>query len=245
MRVMKKKIGLVKALSQRTSKAGRAQPAIQNKSSTPRQSEDTNAAAKFDEDQWQRDMATLRRAAEDLARRRAAKGIELRPAGDQFDRLAASVLECSDDQRPRAFRLLYNHDPERAASFLNMVLHAGNREERQQIGASLEASGLVDDAIRDLTGSSHNHSYRAFSLLFLIAKAGTVKPLIRVIEDHPNIELRLALIRLLGTSGAPDLVRQFQRLQANNSMPAELCLAMNEAVVQIGGHPFDVAPSAA
>jgi hypothetical protein len=245
MRVMKKKIGLVKALSQRAGKTGRGQPAVQNKPSTPRQSENTNAAARFDEDQWQRDMATLRRAAEDRARRQAAKGIELRPPVDQFDRLATSVLECSDDQRPRAFRLLYNHDPERAASFLNMVLHAGTREERQQIGASLEASGLVEDAIRNLTGSSHNHSYRAFSLLFLVAKAGTVGPLIRVVEDHPNIELRLALIRLLGTSGAPDLVPQFQRLLANNSMPAELCIAMNEAVVQIGGHAFAVAPSAA
>jgi hypothetical protein len=96
-----------------------------------------------------------------------------------------------------------------------------------------------------LTGSSHSHSYRAFSLLFLIAKAGTFGPLMRVIEDHPNIELRLALIRLLGTSGAPDLPLEFQRLLAKNSMPAELHVAIKETAMQLGGKPLDATPSAA
>src|SRR4030095_14888459 len=121
-----------------------------------------------------------------------------------------------------------------------MVLHGGSRDERQQIGAALEKSGLIDEAIKNLTASTHSHSYRAFSLLFLMAKAGMFGPLMRVIEDHPNIELRLALIRLLGNSGAPDLPHQFQRLLAKNSMPAELSAAIKEITTQAGGKTDDV-----
>ena len=90
----------------------------------------------------------------------------------------------------------------------------------------------MDEAIRNLTGNSHTRSYRAFSLLFLVAKTGTVRPVLRVIEEHPNIELRLALIRLLTSSHAPDLVFQFQRLLSKNCLPNELCMAMKEAITQ-------------
>src|SRR6476619_2690864 len=147
---------------------------------------------------------------------------------DHFDRIAASVIESSDQQRPTIIRELYKLDPERAASYLNMVLQGATQEERQQIGAALQKSGLIDDAIENLTGSNHSNSYRAFSLLFLIAKAGTFEPLMRVIEDHPNIELRLALIRLLGSSGAPGLPRELKRLLTKKSMPAQLSLAIRE-----------------
>jgi hypothetical protein len=243
---MKKKGGILRALSLKTHKPARPQRSVPSRNSTPRQTESASVdPTPTDEELWHLHMATLRRAAEDLAHRRSTAGFRLRSTADHFDRLTTWLIDCTDTQRPSTIKQLYNLDPERAASFLNTLLQAGTADDRRQIGAALEASGLVNEAITDLTGHSHSHSYRAFSLLFLVAKAGTVGPLIRVIEDHPNIELRLALIRLLASSGAPDLVRQFQRLRANKSMPAELCNAMNESVIQIGGHASDVAPSAA
>ena len=256
---MKKKAGIFRALSQKTRKPSRPQRAVQLNPSVSHALPE--AAQRLDDEQWKRDMATLRRAAEELAQRKQSgsqelvstrgflplsriRGIELR-SGDQFDRVAASLIECSDHQRRQTIRELYDLNPERAASFLNLVLQAGTREDRQQIGNALEGSGLVDDAIRDLTGTSHSNSYRAFSLLFLVAKAGAVGPLIRVIEDHPNIELRLALIRLLGSSGAPDLAQHFQQLIETDSIPTELCVAMKEVVTQMGGQTLELTPSAA
>ncbi|HEY8228010.1 MAG TPA: hypothetical protein VIG25_22250 [Pyrinomonadaceae bacterium] len=238
---MKKKVGIIRTLAQHPRKPARSHRLSENQHRPEREA----GSRRRDDEQWQRDIATLRRAAQDLAQRRSEQRINPRVFADQFDRTAASVIECTDQQRPAIIRQLYSSDPERAASFLNMVLHGGTREERQQIGVALEKSGLVNEAIEDLTGSSHSHSYRAFSLLFLIAKAGTFGPLMRVIEDHPNIELRLALIRLLGTSGAPDLPLEFQRLLAKNSMPAELHVAIKETAMQLGGKPLDATPSAA
>jgi hypothetical protein len=240
---MKKKISLARSLSQRVRKPARVLPPLQNKSTKP---EVQPTVGPSEEERWQRDMATLRRAAEDLAKRRSGQRVSSRrPSVDQFDRIASSVIECTDQQRPATIRHLYSLDPERAASFLNMFLHGCSREERQQIGAALDASGLVGEAIKDLTGRSHSNSYRAYSLLFLVAKAGTIGPLMRVIEDHPNIELRLALIRLLSSSGASDLIFQFQHLLTNASLPVELCAAMKETVRQLRPQPLEITPSAA
>lgn len=196
------------------------------------------ASSGFDEEQWHRDMATLRRAAEEIARRRSIPhSVERRINPDSFHRLAASLGDATAADRAPVVRKLYKMDPERTATFLNTTLQECTSEERQQIGTALEDSGLVAEAIRNLTGNSHTRSYRAFSLLFLVAKAGAVRPLLRIIEDHPNTELRLALIRLLGSSQAPDLVFQFQRLVSNNSLPTELSNAAREVIASIKKPP--------
>lgn len=241
---MKKKLGTVRSLSLKSRKPLRPTRSVQSNEATPKGIESRSIGRRFSDEQWQLDKATLRRAAEDLAHRRATQQLERRARADQFDRIAATLTDCSDEQRASTIRQLYLLDPERTASFLNIVLHSGTHDERQQIGRALEQSGLVAESIAALTGSSHGHSYRAFSVLFLVAKAGTVAPLMRVIEDHPNIELRLALIRLLSTSGAPDLAIQFQRLLAKNSLPVELCVAMKDSQNQLGTS-FQVTPSAA
>jgi len=253
---MKKKVGIIRTLSQKGRKPV-SSGAPRRRDPPPK----IKVRPTQDDEQWQRDMAILRRAAEDIARRRSELGLnapvfanefegtavsiiaqrrsELGISGpvcaDQFDRIAASVIESSDQQRPAIIREMYNLDPERAASYLNMVLQGATQEERQQIGAALQKSGLINEAIENLTGSNHSNSYRAFSLLFLIAKAGTFEPLMRVIEDHPNIELRLALIRLLGSSGAPGLPRELKRLLTKKSMPAQLSLAIREVATQLTG----------
>jgi hypothetical protein len=239
---MKKKVSLARSLSERIRKPARVPRPVQNKPTKP---DALSTSGPSEEERWRRDMATLRRAAEDLAKLRSTQRVSSRPNVDQFDRIASSVIECTDQQRPATIRHLYSLDPERAASFLNMFLQGCSREERQQVGAALDASGLVGEAIKDLTGRSHSNSYRAYSLLFLVAKAGTIGPLMRVIEDHPNIELRLALIRLLSSSGASDLVFQFQHLLTNASLPVELCAAMKETVRQLRGQPLEITPSAA
>ena len=230
---MKRKTGVVRELSLKMRQT-RAPGSDRSESKRSTLREDTTSVAgakRFDEEQWHRDMTTLRRAAEEIARRRPIpQSLEPRISVDSFDRLTASLNDSSLLDRGPVIRKLFSLDPERAATFLNITLQDCNPDDRQQLGLALESSGLVNEAIRNLTGNSHSRSYRAFSLLCLAAKAGVVRPLLRIIESHENTELRLALIRLLGASQAPDLVVQFQRLLANNSLPLELSLAAREVL---------------
>jgi hypothetical protein len=184
----------------------------------------------LENDDWAEDMAILRRAAAELARRRTKTRSG---SDDSFDQIIESLDNPSMEVRSTAVRALYECDPDRAASFLNLTLRQGSPAERRQVGAALAGSGLLSEAIHDLMGESHENSYRAFSLLFLVAKAGEVEPLISVIESHPSIELRLVVIRLLASSGEPEIVAAFRRLGISSSLPVEVRSAAIEASNQI------------
>jgi hypothetical protein len=138
----------------------------------------------------------------------------------------------SDDVRNAAAHALYNSRTDRASAF-TAALREGSPERRRKIGAALAASGLASDAINNLSGESREKTYDAFSLLFLMAKAGEVQPLMAVIEDHPNTEVRLTVVKLLALSGQAEIVPAFRRLAVRGSLPAEVRSAVMEAIHQI------------
>jgi len=194
---------------------------------------------RVEEERWQQEKAALRRAATELAHRRAeaeaAALADLARSGgdDSFHLISKSLDDPSEDVRNAAVRALYDLNPTLTASFFNAALREASPERRRKIGAALAGSGLVSVAINNLTGESHENTYGAFSLLFLMAKAGEVQPLMRVIGNHPSIELRLAVIKLLALSGEPEIVPAFRRLAERSSLPSELRSAVMEAISQI------------
>ncbi len=152
-----------------------------------------------EDERWQRDMATLRKAAAELSLRRneSAKPLRKIDVEAPMQEIVESLKDPSAAVRKMSVRDLYDLDPERAASLFNIALREASPEQRREIGAALAASGVVDEAINNLMEGNRENCYGEFSLLFLVAKAGEVQPLIRLIEKHPNMDLRLALVRLL------------------------------------------------
>lgn len=172
------------------------------------------------DDRWSQDIATLRRAAEELARKR--NDLQRPRVLTPFERIAQSLDDSSAEVRRKTVRDLYQLDPDQAATLVNEALRDGTPEERRRIGSALADSGLLYEAIDDLKAENHERCYGAFSLLFLVAKAGVVDPLIAVIENNPSAYLSLALIRLLASSGEREVTFAFRRLAANTSLPPEV-----------------------
>ena len=173
-------------------------------------------------------MATLRQAARELAERRNEKPGKLRLANLPFEQIAKLLDDPSATIREKAVRDLYEMDPDQAATFVNDALRDGSPEQRRRIGSALADSGLLYEAIDDLMAANHENCYSAFSLLFLVAKAGVVEPLRTVIEKHPSLDVSLAVIRLLASSGEPEVATTLQRLAANNALAPELRSAAAE-----------------
>lgn len=123
-------------------------------------------------------------------------------------------------------------DPDQAATLVNDALRDGSPEERRRIGSALADSGLLYEAIDDLMAENHENCYSAFSLLFLVAKAGVVEPLSSIIEKHPSLDLSLAVIRLLASSGEPEVTSTLQRLAANTALAPELRSAAAESITR-------------
>ena len=186
------------------------------------------------DERWTEDLVTLRRAAEELVQRRQHAKLTLsRPHNGPFDEIAQSLDDPSPDVRKQAVRELYELDPDQAATLVNEALRAGSPEERRRIGMALADSGLLYEAIDDLMAENYESCYGAFSLLFLVAKAGVVEPLSSVIEQHPSLDLSLAVIRLLASSGEPEVTPALEKLAGNDSLAPELRNAAAEAVAQL------------
>ena len=192
-------------------------------------------ARRAEDERWINDMATLRRAAEELVRRRNGKATlgPARISHSPFEQTAELLDDPAAEVREQAVRDLYEMDPDRAATFINQALRNGTPEERRRIGSALADSGLLYEAINDLMAENHESCYGAFSLLFLVAKAGVVEPLSSVIENHPSIDLSLAVIRLLASSGEPGVVPTLQRLASNDALAPELRSAAAESAHQL------------
>jgi HEAT repeat protein len=191
-------------------------------------------ARRSEDERWSRDIATLRKAAQELVQQRnGGPRPRLRLANSPFEQTAQLLDDPSAEVREQAVRDLYEMDPDQAATLVNDALRDGSPEERRRIGSALADSGLLYEAIDDLMAENHEHCYSAFSLLFLVAKAGVVEPLISVIEKNPSLELSLAVIRLLASSGEPEVAPTLQRLATNISFAPELRSAAAEAVSQL------------
>jgi hypothetical protein len=184
---------------------------------------------------WIEDMAILRRAAQELAERRmTAKTATPWLASDNaYYRLIDSLGRSSDEDRNQTIRVLYHNNPEKVASFLNVALREGPPERRRKIGAALMGSGLVKEAINNLTGEKDKECYSALSLLFLAARAGEIQPLVSAIESHPSVELRLKLVGLLVSSGEPEILKAFRRLAVSKSLALEVRPAIVEAISRL------------
>ncbi|MDQ2936834.1 MAG: HEAT repeat domain-containing protein, partial [Acidobacteriota bacterium] len=161
---------------------------------------------------------------------------------DCFSSISRAFDDPSESVRNAAARALFDLQPDRAATFTR-ALREGSPERRRKIGHALSASGLAGTAIANLTGESREKTYEAFSLLFLMAKAGEVHPLIQAIEEYPNVEVRIAVVKLLALSGQPDIVPAFRRLAVRGSLPSEVRSAVMEAIYQISSQARAASPA--
>lgn len=184
---------------------------------------------------WSLDMEVLRRAAQARAQAKRMNPHAVLPETDEerFQAIAASISHSSAEVRREAVRTLFGLNPDRAAALFNVALHQGSPRDRRAIGDALSSSGLLDQALKHLMGENHQDCYGAFSLLFLLAKSGEVQPLMRIIEEHPSMHVRLAVVRLLSASGEQEVFSTFRQLAVRQSLPHELRTAMLDAVAQV------------
>lgn len=201
---------------------------------------ESGTSRRIDDERWRKEQEILRRAAVELAKRRAQQEVaamsQLTAVAEQksLETITEFLEDPSREVRNQAARELYRVNPEFAATFFNSALREGPPARRRTIGAALAGSGLVGDAIQALNSGRQKNAYSTISLLFLVAKAGEVQPLLDLLEDHPSIELRLALIELLALSGEASILPALKRLAVKRILPPEVRSAVMEAIYQLG-----------
>ena len=91
-------------------------------------------------------------------------------------------------------------------------------------------------AIDNLSGAGREKTYEAFSILFLMAKAGKVQMLLESIETHADVAVRLSVVKLLTFCNQPEIIPAFRSLAVRAALPTEVRSAVMEAIYQISSN---------
>jgi hypothetical protein len=130
---------------------------------------------------------------------------------DDFSRITARFDDPSPDVREAAARELRELDPPRIVESFTRALEEAPPERRGNIGRAIATSGLAAELIDMLGGESREETYSALCLLLTMAKTGEVAPLVRAIEAHANVYVRIAAVRLLTLNGQEEIANAAAR----------------------------------
>jgi len=138
--------------------------------------------------------------------------------------------------RNAAARSLYELNSDRAASFTR-ALREALPERRRKIGAAIAGSGLAANALNSLSGEGRERTYDAYSLLFLMAKAGEVLPLLQA--------MRLAAVKLIALSNQQQVLSSLRNLASREPLAPQVHTAVMEAIYSISTEARENAASLA
>ena len=142
----------------------------------------------------------------DPYKRAAAVGELARSQGKEAFPL---IAECFDDHsvhvRNAAARALCQLEPAKTIDYFNRAIEEGSEERKRNIGNAIGTSGLAQESIDNLASESRDATYKALSILFVMAKTGATEPLVRAIEEHENDEVRKAVVKLMTLSGRAEI----------------------------------------
>ncbi|HYX28583.1 MAG TPA: hypothetical protein VE863_08455, partial [Pyrinomonadaceae bacterium] len=114
-------------------------------------------------------------------------------------------------------------------------------ERRRKIGAAIAGSGLAANAINSLAGEGRDRTYDAFSILFLMAKAGETQPLMTAIAKHSSLDVRLTAVKLIGLSNQQQVLPALRHMAAREHLPEEVSAAIMEAIYLLSNQTREVA----
>jgi hypothetical protein len=141
------------------------------------------------------------RSADPYKRMAALAGLVRQGNEEAFGLIAGLFDDPSPQVRNAAARALRDREPDRTVESFARVIEEGPPERARNIGVAIAASGLAGEAIESLSADSREDTYKALSLLFVMAKTGEIQPLAQTIEEHPEPEVCSAAIKLLNLSG--------------------------------------------
>lgn len=144
------------------------------------------------------------RSADPYKRMAALAGLARHGNSEAFGLIAGCFDDPSSQVRNAAARALRDREPDRTVESFTRAIEEGSPERARNIGVAIAASGLASEALHNLSAESREDTYKALSLLFVMAKTGEIQPLFQAIEEHPEPEVCSAAIKLLNLSGQSD-----------------------------------------
>ncbi|MDQ1613218.1 MAG: hypothetical protein QOG00_3149 [Pyrinomonadaceae bacterium] len=155
-----------------------------------------------------------------------------------FPSVLISMADEAREVRAAAARALSRLSFDRADAYVR-VLETADADTLRHLASACVGAGLAKQALSRLASEDRRQAYEAFSLLSVVAKGGQSDLILRAVEEHQDLNMRLAAARLLGLMGDAELDARLRRVALGANAPEKLRTAILEAVYR--GEPHGVA----
>jgi HEAT repeat protein len=148
---------------------------------------------------------------------------------------APVIMAFSDEAREvraAAARSLSRMNFDRGEAYVRLI-ETAEVETLRKVAQSCTKAGMVTQAIDRLISEDRRLAYEAFSLLSLLVKSGETQPLADAIGSHAEVNVRLALVRLIGTSSHPEAATMLRHLAVREGLPEKVRSALLEIVYKM------------
>lgn len=152
-----------------------------------------------------RELAVALGSADEQTRIRGLENLVHSGAGQRAQIITQFFSDPSARVRNAAARAFHQLAPSRSAELFSSANDACTPESRRQIAEAIVDSGLAAEAINDLKSGDRALAYNALCLLSLMVRSDEVEPLVRAIQDEPNVAIRGAIVKLLTSNGRSDV----------------------------------------
>ncbi len=152
-----------------------------------------------------------------------------------FPAILIGMADESREVRAAAARTLNRLSFDRADAYVRVV-ETSNPETLASVARACVQAGIVSQNIDRLASSDYRQAYETFSLICLLAKADFTQPILDVIAEHNNIDVRLKAVHLLASTGQPGVFDQLRELAVRDGVGEEVKTALLEAMYKLDQH---------
>jgi HEAT repeat protein len=127
-----------------------------------------------------------------------------------FPAILIAMADESREVRAAAARSLSRLSFDRADAYIR-VTETHDVESLRYVAEACIKAGIAMQGIDRMSSGDHQ-AYEAMSVVSLLVKANAFEPLLEVIANHPNIEVRLIAIYVIALAGQPAMLEPLRQL---------------------------------
>jgi len=152
-----------------------------------------------------------------------------------FPAILIGMADESREVRAASARTLNRLSFDRADAYVRVV-ETSNQETLVNVARACVQAGIVSQNIDRLANSDYRQAYETFSLICLLAKADFSQPILDVIAEHNNTDVRRKAVHLLASTGQPGVFDQLRELAVRDGVGEEVKTALLEAMYKLDQH---------
>jgi hypothetical protein len=145
------------------------------------------------------------------------------------------LLACADptrEVRAAAARGLTRLSFDRADAWARIAETGEEGRIRQCARAAIE-SGFVERSFDRLVHQDRQYAYEAFVLLSLLIKARELEPIFEALENHKNMNVRLAILHLIKVTKEQNALDELSKLLEDKKLPEKLRVEANKIIEEV------------